>query len=149
MKLLCSKCKKVLTRDLYPVSVKWGTSIFGRKIVVNTSDVFDITGEFPTECKVKSGLFFLTKGEPAHSNKWDDQYPAIIIPKTKPSLVVSRNSILDGIIPKFKPGYGCCDYSMGETLSCSCGNTLGDMFLDCYEDGSVQFNTKNVDRHYS
>lgn len=37
---------------------------------------------------------------------------------------------------------------MGEPLICDCGNELGEMNLDCYEDGSVYFYSNRVRRSY-
>lgn len=63
-------------------------------------------------------------------------------------LIVGELSILENIIPPFKGGYGCCNWSMGRELLCSCRNVLGEMYLDCYEDGVVEFDIKSVDRAY-
>jgi hypothetical protein len=63
-------------------------------------------------------------------------------------IVCSKLSVLDGVIPPFKRGHGCCNYSMGEELLCECGNNVGHMYLDCYEDNTVEFIEKKVTRNY-
>jgi hypothetical protein len=157
MKLQCSKCKKTLTEDLYQVKVVWEESrLSGRKLVKNSGAVFDTTGGivdedgdvYFQEYKVKRGLFFKRRGDKASANKFCDDTPAQILKATEDTLVVSEKSVLEGIIPAFISGYGCCGYSMGEPLKCSCGHTIGEMFLDCYEEGKVDFIEKHVDRVY-
>jgi hypothetical protein len=63
-------------------------------------------------------------------------------------IVCSQMSVLDGVIPPFKSGYGCCNYSMGRNLVCECGNHVGHMYLDCYEDNTVHFIENKVTRTY-
>jgi len=63
-------------------------------------------------------------------------------------ICVSGYSVLKNIIPHFKEGYGCCNWSFGEPLKCTCGNTLGEMYLDCYETKEVKFNPKSIERYY-
>lgn len=142
MKIHCSKCHKTLTEDLYKTSVRWVPGILGTPTVKDASKICT------KDDKVKKGLFFEEPSWQAYSNKWDDNEPAQILKQTQRSVVVSEQSVLEGVVPKFVDGYGCCDWSGGMPLSCECGNHLGDMHLDCYEDGSVQFVSKNITRKY-
>lgn len=97
---------------------------------------------------MKSGLFYETRNRPKENNKWHDDRPAQIIRKIKSEFVVSEDSMCDGVIPPFKSGYGCCNYSMGEPLMCECGTHVGGMYLDCYEDKSVSLIKDKVVRVY-
>lgn len=145
MKIACNKCKKILTEDLYKVSVKWGAGLFGGKVILNEKQVYDIYNyDGFTEGKVKKGLFYEIPAYQAVNNKYAEDCPAQILRATPKILSVGENSILDGVIPEFISGYGCCNYSMGEPLNCSCGHTVGNMFLDCYETGRVGFVQKNI-----
>lgn len=63
-------------------------------------------------------------------------------------IVVGERSFLEGVIPSFKSGRGCCNYNMGEELFCTCGNLLGEMYLDCFKDGSVELRDGGVRRFY-
>ena len=146
MKLLCGKCSQPLTIDLYKKKVHW-VKYFYRFLVKNHKDIFDNHG------RIKKGLFFYSKSSPSMMNyveSYDnpDKYEKYIIKKEPSLIVIGMPSLLDGIIPEFKTGYGCCHYSMGENLYCECGQHLGHMYLDCYEDGSVEFITKNVELKY-
>jgi hypothetical protein len=131
------------------VPIKMKDKGFGLEIT-NTSKIFKRVNEQDGywETKMREGIFYISKKESAWSNKYDDNMPAQIIPESKPKIVVSKESILDGVIPPFNTGYGCCDYSLGEPLKCSCGVVLGGMYLDCYEDGCVKFDIKKVNRVY-
>jgi len=64
------------------------------------------------------------------------------------SIYIGGSDILKGVIPLFKQGYGCCNWSMGEDLHCTCGRVIGKMHLDCYEYKVVQFLEKEVVRYY-
>lgn len=99
------------------------------------------------EYNMKSGLFYETKCNLKFNNKYSDELPAQIVRKEKSQFVVAQGSILDDIIPPFKSGGGCCNWG-GTLLKCSCGNTLGEMNLDCWQDGSVWFIKENVRRSY-
>lgn len=141
MKLFCNRCERRLTKNLYKAKVKWKHEpFFNLKIVANRGDVYDGEG------KVKGGLFFI-KNEVRKFNNYNVE-PMVIQSSRPTMLVVGENSVLDNIIPPFREGCGCCNHSMGGTLTCSCGNTLGKMYLDCYEDGSVRFYEKSVQRKY-
>lgn len=148
MKLHCHKCKKQLTESLVYIPLK--VADFGGDIVwLNEKSIFNHWGfEDHYERKMKKGIFYISKKKPAFMNKYADEEPAQILPKLNPMLVVGKKSILSGVIPKFKYGYGCCNYSLGEPLLCACGTKVGRMFLDCYEDEYIKFYPKKVDRNY-
>ena len=78
---------------------------------------------------MKKGLFFVEKKS------------------QKQQIVVSKLSVLGGIIPKFTEGYGCCNW-MSELLYCQCGKKLGIMDLDCHQPEYIKFNEKYVRRNY-
>jgi len=119
LKIAC-KCGKLLTKDLLPSS------------------------------KLKSGSFSIQKKEKYSWKEEDseikDYYKIIHVP---PRLIVPEKSILDNIIPEFKEGYGCCNYSNGKELICECTNKLGEMYLDCHEIKAIYFLPKNINRIYS
>ncbi len=159
MKLQCNKCNKVLTTEMYPVKVKYLSMLPYRNKILNLSDIFakekevveDYDGEEYTEYNftyMKKGLFYMSKPTPKWNNKYCEERPARIIKGTKPRIIVGELSILSDIIPPYYTGCGCCNHSMGEELTCSCGNPLGKMYLDCYEDKTVNFNTERVRRVY-
>lgn len=144
MKLHCAKCNKQLTHDLYKVSV---SRLKG--VVLNINDIWhkDTGCDYPRS-DMKSGLFYETRNRPKDNNKWNDDRPAQILRKIKSEFVVAEGSMCDGVIPPFKSGYGCCNYSMGEPLICECGTNIGGMYLDCYEDKSVSLIKDKVIRVY-
>lgn len=159
MKLKCKHCEKLLTTDLYPVKVIENNSGY----YTNLKDIYDkdepvYEYDFEDEEKeelvgytygnMKKGIFYLIKAERSWNNKWDEDRPAQIIKKTPTQIVVGQGSILNDIIPTFKSGHGCCNYSMGEVLYCECGNKLGGMYLDCYESKHINFIENNVVRFY-
>lgn len=149
MKLLCRGCEKPLTENLYYASTAWRMDSFMDMSLVKPTKVYAYSNDgLPNDREVKRGLFFVTPTTPKQNHIFSDDEPTIIIPKKHPRIVVSRHSILDGIIPKFIDGGGCCDWSMGHPLKCSCGIMLGGMRLDCYESNSVHFNPRNVTRSY-
>lgn len=148
MKLHCHKCKKQLTESLVYVPLNMAR-FNGVDVLLNEKSIFDHWEyEDHSEIKMKKGIFFISKEKPAFMNKYADDEPAQILPKLKPMLVVGKKSILSGVIPEFKQGFGCCDYSFGEPLLCVCGTHIGSMFLDCYEYEYVEFYPKKVDRNY-
>lgn len=142
MKLHCSKCHKALTEDLYKVSVRWIPGILGTPTVKDAGKIYT------EDYKIKKGLFFEEPSWQSYSNKYDDNEPAQILKHTQRLLIVGEGSVLDSVIPKFISGYGCCNWSAGMPLTCECGNHLGGMHLDCYEEGSVNFIDRNVTRGY-
>jgi len=156
MKLCCNKCKKILTTDLRPVKVQWDKWGY----IVNKYDVFhkksskwyDPEGdshEYYEAGNMKGGIFYETKKEHYNHTPEDsgiDGYYKVI--KKDSKIVVSGTSVLEDIIPPFKDGWGCCNWSLGKSLECGCGNTLGEMYLDCYEDYSILFNKKSTERVY-
>ena len=131
MKLHCNKCNKDLTKDLYPV----------KKLneYTETSEEIDEEG-FPdwtnNVIELFAGTYLATKkytrvfdyvseegftwiGHHLRSYK----YPA--------TFSVSKADTLDA--PKFKEGWGCCDYH-DTNLVCSCGSVVGIMNYDCWID---------------
>ena len=155
MKLSCSKCKKILTTDLRPVKVHYKPNGY----IMNIGTIFNSTtkeyGLDPEDIiydkdfsDMKSGIFFLSRGEAAWNNKYCEDSPAQIIPRKLPEIVVGGSSIVEGVIPPYYTGCGCCNHGFGSPLRCSCGNLLGGMSLDCFELDTVEFIMKNVDRVY-
>ena len=160
MKLQCNKCNKQLTTDLYPVKVKYKSMLPYYNKILNLKDIFvkerevyeDMNGKEYVEynfTSMKGGIFYMSKPKPMWNNKWDEERPAQIVRATKNMLVVGESSILEGIVPPYYTGCGCCNHSMGEELTCECGNTLGKMYLDCHEDKTVYFYPKAVRRYYN
>ena len=130
MKLNC-KCGKTITKDLRPF----------KKMDFRP----DIHFPDSTEAFFPEHVFELRKKQ---KYKWAEEgycriihYPEVI--------TVSEKSILPNIIPPFEEGAGCCNWSMGANLKCSCGITIGYMYLDCYEGQTIDFLTKNIIRSYS
>tara|TARA_A100001391_G_scaffold141360_1_gene99221 strand:+ start:2400 stop:2918 length:519 start_codon:yes stop_codon:yes gene_type:complete len=172
MKLKCNCCNKQLTQDMYPVSYKhYDTKKVWEKITyTETVDFGDgVTEDYiETNRTFKKGVFVLKPVTKKYNWTVLDMYGYISkleakadhnVSKTDLSynrtfggsgkrFIVGKASVLDNIIPPFKSGYGCCNWSMGRKLTCSCGNTLGEMYLDCYEDGVVEFYVNKVDRVY-
>ncbi len=134
MKINC-KCGKTITKDLRPF----------KKMDFRP----DIHFPDSTEAYFPEHVFLLSKKK---KYKWSEEesgiqgyyrifhYPEVI--------TVSELSILPNIIPPFKEGEGCCNWSMGADLKCSCGTMLGYMYLDCYEGQTIDFLTRNIVRSY-
>lgn len=157
MKLKCNKCKTLLTEDLRPVKVKFNKDgyIFNKwQVWTRIPDPYhnpEIDGEIVSMeyGNMKSGVFYQTKK--AYYNHTPersgiDGYYRVI--KEYPQIVVSGNSIVDGVIPPFESGWGCCNWGGAELKCPSCGTELGEMHLDCYQDYSVRFDVKKVERCY-
>ena len=148
MKLNCHKCKKTLTESLVYIPLK----LIDTKncyACINHKSIFEEVGdEEYSQVKMRKGVFYISKNKPAFMSNWHEDYPGFIVSKEKPMIVVGKKSILSGVIPKFKYGCGCCDYSLGEPLLCACGTKVGRMFLDCYEDEYIKFYPEKVDRCY-
>lgn len=172
MKLKCNKCNKQLTQDMYPVNYKYYDTkkVWDKKTIVETIDFGEgVTEDYKSIQKTfKKGLFILKPATKkynwtvtdmyGHDSKFEAKKDSSVCKGdlsyhrsfggVGKRLIVGKDSILEDIIPPFKDGYGCCNWSMGRELLCSCGNTLGEMYLDCYEDGVVEFDIKSVDRVY-
>lgn len=152
MKIKCSKCKTLLTEDLYYAKVSYDkynylTKASMRRVMTTDHGVSYSQSEY----RMKKGLFYISKAQPAYNRTYSDHgiegyYK--VIKATKNRLVVGERSLLAGVFPLFKSGYGCCNYNMGEELLCKCGNVVGEMHLDCFEDGRVELFEKSVDRCY-
>lgn len=172
MKLKCNKCDKLLTQDMYPVNYKhYDTKkVWDKKTIVETvyfgnGVTEDYKGTYST---FKKGLFLIKPATKkynwtvrdiyGHHSKFEAKKDSSVgiadlsynrsFGGVGKRFIVGKDSILEDIIPPFKDGYGCCNWSMGRGLLCSCGNTLGEMYLDCYEDGAVEFDIKSIDRVY-
>ncbi len=142
----CSKCKKPLTdSNLRPYKKKYKR--FSRKI--KNKDKYNNTQKTIKYKKIISPVVFFPFSEYYNDvffyhniflkNKNHDK-------KTVYSLSVKN--ILPDIIPPFISGYGCCNWSFGEIFKCSCGNALGKLYLDCYEDKSIDLFFDSVDSVY-
>ena len=132
MKLHCNKCNKVLTKDLYP----------SNKFNQHTEDEYCVGDEdgFPsyqrTVVELPKGTYFVTK---EHTTVFDyrAEYGDGLVGhrlqfyKEPATFSVSKADTLD--VPKFKSGYGCCDYHDTD-LVCSCGSVVGIMNYDCWID---------------
>jgi hypothetical protein len=137
IKIKC-KCSKILTEDLRPMK-KMGRRPHRYTGNEGKMELFYPKGTFHIQKKDKYSWGYEESGIKGH-------YSVIHV---KERIIVSVESILQNVIPIFKDGYGCCNYSMGHELKCSCGVHVGDMHLDCYEDKVIKFCTKNTIRFYS
>lgn len=159
--ILRCKCGKYLTEDLYPVNPKYnkhGYTTNSKMFEKSTEEECYTTDEkgdpvqevYTQKGRFKKGIFVKLR---SHKYNWDfscsgiKDYFAVV--KKPARIAVSENSILHGIIPPFKSGYGCCNWSMGHELLCpDCQSVLGGLHLDCYEDGAIDFLEKAVVRVY-
>lgn len=171
MKLRCSKCNKQLTQDMYMVPYKshlskrvWDKQSYterwedGDGILHETEEI---------EYTFKRGVCYFKPRERKYSWTYRDangvdnkkeyidvngddggQHYHRVLGGHSAKIVCSDSSVLEGVIPEFKRGHGCCNYSMGHYLLCSCGNRVVHMYLDCYEDKTVEFIENNVVRSY-
>lgn len=160
MKLLC-KCGKCLTEDLYQINPKYnkdGRTTNNRMFNKGTKEIIEYTNLKGEKCedvwyergKFKKGIFVNFRAFKENWNRSEHDISGYMIVLKKPKRIgVSPKSIIKGIIPTFKSGYGCCNWSGGQELYCpDCNNLLGYMFLDCYEDQVVEFLDKSVIRYY-
>jgi hypothetical protein len=61
---------------------------------------------------------------------------------------INPNNVIEGIIPKFKTGGGCCDWH-GLSIKCpSCNKEVATANLDCWQDKNVTFYENKVTRKY-
>ena len=176
MKINCNKCNKQLTKDLYQVPYKYFNSEYGMSRRVWDKETYvekweDADGELheneETNYSFKRGIFIIKPKVRRYSWTYKDtsgvdskqeyikeygddggQHYHRVIGGDPQVIICSGDSVLEGVIPKFKRGYGCCNYSMGHYLKCECGNTVGHMYLDCYEDNTVSFIEKKIMRTY-
>jgi hypothetical protein len=134
MKIKCT-CGITLTEDLRPMKK------IGKRFVKNYfRDYFELF--------IPKGTFVIQKKSVYSWNEKDSGLNSIDVIKTNQRLVVPAESILDGIVPPFKEGAGCCDYSLGYNLKCRCSKLIGEMYLDCHEENVVKFIPKNIVRSY-
>lgn len=131
MQLLCS-CGQTITKDLCLISCK--------------KSHYRVPADYP-KYEQKNGFFYISKRVSKENNKWDDEKPAQILPVIPKTINVSLHDILLPI-PIMPDGYGCCDWSSGANFNCVCGKTIGQMYLDCYEDKSLSFYEKDIIRKY-
>lgn len=152
MKIKCNKCKTLLTEDLYYAKVSYDkynylTKNSMKKVMTTEHGVSYSQNEY----RMKKGLFYIMKASPAYNRDFNvhgiPNYSQVVKASEK-RIVVGERSFLEGVIPLFKSGHGCCNYNMGEELFCGCGNILGEMHLDCFEDGRVELREGGVMRVY-
>ncbi|AGN51504.1 hypothetical protein VPLG_00065 [Vibrio phage eugene 12A10] len=168
MKINCSKCNKQLTQDLYQVPYKYFNKEYGvSKRVWDRIEYTGTDGYYDKEYRFKRGIFIINPKERKYSWTYKDcngvdskreyieeygsdggQHYHRVLGGNPQVIICSGESVLEGVIPKFKEGYGCCNYSMGHILTCSCGNTVGHMYLDCYESNTIHFIEKKIMRTY-
>lgn len=152
MKIKCSKCSALLTQDLYYAKVAYDKHHFltqpSMKKVMTTDHGISYS---QSDFRMKRGLFYIKKASPAYNRDFNVHgIPNYfqVVKASEGSIVVGEGSFLEGVIPPFKSGHGCCNYNMGEELFCECGNLLGEMYLDCFEDGRVELREGGVGRCY-
>lgn len=121
MKLHC-KCGQQLTRSMFP-SKEW-TEVY----VERDDEGFIVWGNFE---KLKGSFQIIY-------HEWYEQ----------DMFLTNRDSVLDGIIPPYKNGRGCCDLDMCPIHCPNCNEDVGRANLDCHQDKSVDFFEKKVDRRY-
>lgn len=138
MRLLCKDCKKILTKDLYPVKDSKSLEKDDYRENPDMIDYVFKTNVFSIQKPLKHSIHCKENPHDNYQVNW----------KTPHRIRVSQFSINQNVIPEFKEGFGCCNWSIGEVLTCECGNKLGHMFLDCYETKEVQFIPKSVIRSY-
>ena len=124
MKLKC-KCNKPLTTEVS----------FSKHLLITAN-------------KMKTGFFRLLKRTPSYNNKWSEDHPAQIMKALPKRIMIPEGNILDGVIPEYYTGCGCCHHDGGELKCTECGRVIGWMSLDCWQLGSVDFYEKNVVRYY-
>ncbi len=143
----CNRCKKPLTNtNLRPSKIKYKRFSYSQK----NKDKYNSNKKI---IKKKKIIF------PVYTISYDDYYNQSffyqnIFLKHKnyyKELVysVSVENILPNVIPPFISGYGCCNWSFGEHFKCSCGNVLGKLYLDCYEEKVVDLFFKSVEPVYN
>lgn len=162
MRVCCSKCKKILSKDLYYVKLKYKKGT--KESIPYSPKVFDMWFDeygYLDDLKFKNGIFTITKEIPSYNWKATDRYASkyewdevketeksffSVIKKEKSQLLMSEDSLLDNIVPK-NPTSCCCNWS-AEPLICECGNELGIMNFDCCDLGFIGFDLSKIDRFY-
>jgi hypothetical protein len=119
VRLKC-KCGTLLTTDLF-LTKKW-----------HINNLFDYygDGEHKREYSIRKGSFIRFKW-------WGDEY-----------LCVHPEDVLDCKDQfKYQVGTGCC--GVNGVLRCPCcADEIGDIALDCYQDKSICFSERKVERVY-
>jgi hypothetical protein len=134
MKIKCT-CGKTLTEDLRPMKK------IGKRFVKNAYRNY-------FELFIPKGTFGIQKKSIYSWSEKDSGLSGLDVIQINKRLVVPAESILNGIVPPFKEGAGCCNYSAGCNLKCTCSKLIGEMHLDCYEENVVKFIPKNIVRSY-
>lgn len=136
MKIVCKKCNlSVTNKDLMPIQMKRGY------IQKDNTD--------HPQTIVRPGSFFIERKTKTAWNFEQHEIEGYNITIHRPeALVISKFDVNEDIIPVFKEGYGCCDYGFGEKLHCTCGNLIGLMSFDCFEEHALRVLPKQVRRVY-
>lgn len=122
MKIKCNKCKTLLTKDLCKTKGNIGT----------------ITNHQESSSEELFGKGMFKEDYAIYSPEKDEYLKGLVV------------NLIDVVteIPEFISGQGCCDWSFGETLKCGCGNTVGHMYIDCYEPKIITFISNKIERSY-
>jgi hypothetical protein len=134
VKINC-KCGKPITTDLRPFK-KLERRPHRYNGDQGSFEYYQPKGTFEIQKKEKYGW--------SHKDSGIEGYYVVV--HVKDRILVPLESILENIVPTFIEGYGCCNYSMGHKLKCKCGVHIGDMYLDCYESGTIKLVPKNTHR---
>ena len=132
MKLHCNKCNKVLTKDLY--QIKELKQHIEHDYCVGDEDGFP--SYHKTVIELPQGAYLATNKSVTIFDYKAESGDGLVgrrlqSYKDPATFSVSKADTLDA--PKFKEGWGCCDYH--ETnLVCSCGSVVGIMNYDCWID---------------
>lgn len=156
MRFHCHKCNKVLTQDLYPASA-WNKKIITEEYEIGidtgeTEFVDEIVYELPFGTYQTKHYLQKRKGHTRVSyldpNFFDNNYATPYRLKNLRTALVGETSFVEHVIPPYRTGCGCCNWSMGDDLYCQCDTLLGFMYLDCYEDKVVELIEGNCKRTY-
>ncbi|MDK9790621.1 hypothetical protein KJB35_04380 [Vibrio sp. D431a] len=99
---------------------------------------------------MKRGVFYTLKGQTYNLTYKDSGlygYHAVI--KERDYVCVGDSSLLQGVLNENGSNAGCCNFGMGHELKCpSCCLQMGELYLDCFENGTVKLFTESVQRVY-
>lgn len=156
MKFACNKCKTIFTNDIRPVKVKRDQQGY----ITNLYDVYykvvnkyyDSEEDEKVYGNFRKGIFYLSKGYTCNNDISADECPSQIgkyfrVIKKPSEYIMSAEDLVEGTIPP-NPKNCCCNWSSHLFECKSCGEYLGLLHLDCYEDYSVSLNVKKVERVY-
>ena len=132
MKLHCNKCNKVLTKDLY--QTKKLKQHIEHDYCVGDEDGFP--SYYKTIIELPQGAYLATNKSVIIFDYKAESGGGLVgrrlqFYKEPATFCVSKADTLDA--PKFKEGWGCCDYHDTD-LVCSCGSLVGTMNYDCWID---------------